>query len=132
MTPVVARLVAVTDEAEAALGGRREVLVTGYPFRVGRHIENGAAENDLHLYDMNTGRSLHVSAVHFEIEYVDGGFVLVDRGSACGTIVSGRRIGGNRRGGTAPLLDGDELVVGTRRSRYVFRFAVEDGSRELV
>lgn len=141
MTPILARLVALTEEAEAALGGRREVPVTRWPFRVGRDRRqswNGdavaverrgeaePAENDLYLRESNGGHSRHISGAHFEIEQADDGFVLVDRGSACGTIVAGRRIGGHRRGGQTPLRDGDEVVVGTSRSRFIFRFTVDD------
>lgn len=140
MTPILARLVALTEEAEAALGGRREVPVTRLPFRVGRDRRQSSdgdvaverrgeaepAENDLYLRETNGGQSLHISGAHFEIERADEGFVLVDRGSACGTIVAGRRIGGHRRGGQTPLRDGDEVVVGTSRSRYIFRFTVDD------
>ncbi len=106
--------------------------MTRWPFRVGRQAEGKASDNDLHLLEVSGGRALHISSAHFEIGWADGRFVLVDRGSACGTIVSGCRIGGSRRGGAVPLSDGDEVVVGTSRSRYVFRFAVEGGSRLFV
>ena len=141
MSTILARLVALTDEAAAALGGRREVPVSRWPFRVGRHRRQLAdgdavgqerrgdsepAENDLYLRETNGGHSLHISGTHFEIGLESDGFMLVDRGSACGTIVAGRRIGGHRRGGQARLQDGDEVVVGTSKSPYVFRFAVDD------
>jgi predicted component of type VI protein secretion system len=60
---------------------------------------------------------------HFAIEWIDGVFVLTDRGSSCGTIVSGTRIGGYRQGGRVELRHGDEVTVGTGRSPYVFRFS---------
>ncbi len=142
MTAILARLVALTAEAEAALGGRREVPVTRWPFRVGRDRrrsdtetaapverrteDDATATNDLYLKEINGGHSLHISGAHFEIELETAGFVLVDRQSACGTIVAGRRIGGHRRGGQVPLRDGDEVIVGTSKSPYVFRFAVDD------
>lgn len=58
------------------------------------------------------------------IECIDGLFFLTDRRSACGTIVAGRRIGGRRKGGRTELRDGDEVIVGTSKSPYVFRFRV--------
>ncbi len=79
--------------------------------------------NDLYLLEDNS-RTLHISGVHFTIECVEGLFFLIDRGSACGTIVAGRRIGGHRKGGRTELRNGDEVVIGTGRSRYIFRFHV--------
>ena len=58
------------------------------------------------------------------IECIDGLFFLADCGSACGTIVAGSRIGGHRKGGRTELRNGDEVVVGTYKSPYVFRFRV--------
>ncbi|MBI4886773.1 MAG: FHA domain-containing protein [Acidobacteria bacterium] len=133
-------LAPLTEEARHALGGAEEVPIACFPFRVGRDtgrtrpgtasIDAGDAggsgtspENDVCLIE-TSGHARHVSSRHFAIEREDGQFFLVDRGSACGTIVSGRRIGGNREGGRAQLRDGDEIIVGTSRSRYAFRFAV--------
>lgn len=136
-----ATLVAVTKEAERALAGTREVPVTQFPFRVGRerrspesdrHLPPEVAQrrrgesppaNDLYLQE-ESSRNLHISGEHFAIEFVDGRFFLVDRGSACGTIVAGRRVGGHRKGGRTELHDGDEVIVGTGRSRYVFQFRI--------
>jgi hypothetical protein len=134
-----ARLVAVTDEAAQALGGTRELRVTQFPFRVGRerrsYLSNdtlrvdasqrrrGEAppDNDVYLHE-EPSSTLHISGAHFAIECVDKRFFLVDRGSACGTMVAGDLIGGNRKGGRTELRDDDEVIVGTGRSRYIFRF----------
>lgn len=136
-----ATLVAVTEEAQRVLGGAREVRVTQFPFKVGRerrtpesdrHLppevkqrRSGEAPplNDLYLRE-KSNESLHISGAHFAIECVDDQFFLVDRGSACGTIVAGRRVGGHREGGRIELRDGDEVIVGTGRSRYVFQFRI--------
>ena len=123
----VALLVAVTDEAEAALAGVRRVELTQFPFLVGRQRSTAASNGQNNLYlveERDAGHSLHVSTEHFAIEYVDGKFYLVDRGSACGTTVAGRHIGGNRKGGRTELNDGDEVIVGTSRSPYVFSFGI--------
>lgn len=133
-----ARLVAVTDEAARALGGTRELRVTQFPFRVGRERRSYLVDdkppvdvqrrrgdtpsiNDVYLREEGPG-GLHISGAHFAIECVDERFFLVDRGSAGGTMVAGDLIGGNRKGGRAELRDGDEVIVGNGRSRYIFRF----------
>jgi len=65
-----------------------------------------------------------VSREHFEIDRSDTGYMLVDRASTCGTIVEGQTVGGNTRGGTLPLHDGNVIIVGTSRSPYAFKFRV--------
>lgn len=137
----VATLVAMTPQAERALGGTREVRFTHFPFNVGRerrfpnaHEPTGEREqrrhgvapqlNDAYLLELPSASTLHISGAHFAIECLDNRFFLVDRGSACGTIVAGTQIGGNRTGGRTELRDGDEVIVGTGRSRYVFRFQI--------
>ena len=79
--------------------------------------------NDVYLLEDPSG-TLHISRAHFMIECIDGQFFLTDRDSACGTIVAGTRIGGHRKGGRIELRDGDEVIVGTNRSPYIFRFSV--------
>lgn len=133
----VASLVALTPEAEHALGGVRELRMTGFPIRFGRerrtfdpdapvaeNLRTGASTqlNDVYLFELAGSSSLHISGAHFAIEQEGDRFFVVDRGSACGTIVAGQRIGGNRAGGYTELHDGDEIVVGTSRSRFIFRF----------
>lgn len=143
MAPTVARLVALTNEAVHALGGRHELPIAAFPVRFGRErrsaqqpvAENVRREgspplNHVYLNEISDSSSHHISGAHFEITQVEGRIFLVDRGSACGTLVAGARVGGRRAGGTAELHDGDEIVVGTIRSPYVFRFtlaAAEDG-----
>lgn len=134
-----ATLVAVTEEAARALGGTRELRVTQFPFKVGRERRSYLADdrlpvnvsqrrrgeapqvNDVYLQEDASG-NLQISGAHFAIECVDARYFLVDRGSACGTMVAGDLIGGNRKGGRTELRDGDEVIVGTGRSRYIFRF----------
>ena len=137
----VAVLVAVTKEATLALGGRREVRVRQFPFKVGResrvtlsvkpaHERRGGTApqlNDLSLVDPTRADVLHISREHFVIEYTDNQFFLVDRGSVCGTLVAGRQVGGDRTGGRTELRSGDEIIVGTDASPYVFRFEIVPG-----
>ena len=130
-------LVALTPEAYAALGAR-EREITRFPYRVGRESRetrrtaHGSAPerrdpgspptNDLFLRDRE--EPLNVSREHFVIERRDAGYALVDRESTCGTIVEGETVGGEHRGGTAALRDGDVIIVGTSLSPYVFKFRV--------
>ncbi len=130
---------AVTNEAKLALGGRREVHITRFPFKIGREsrvapptnppiVERrpGTApeSNDAYLVERAGAHLLQISREHFAIEYASDQFFLVDRGSACGTIVAGTRIGGHQKGGRTELRDGDEVIVGTNKSPYVFRFEI--------
>ncbi len=138
-SPSVATLVAVTKEAKLALGGQRDVRVIHLPFKVGREsrvappanrilaeLRLGVAPqlNDLYLLEPQSANLLHISREHFAIEYADDQFFLIDRGSMCGTIVAGKQVGGNRTGGRTELRSGDELIVGTDKSPYLFRFEI--------
>lgn len=136
-----AYLEALTPEAEASLGGKSQLALTVFPFRVGRESRMVASaegfklmerrrasetpSNELYLIDQ--GRRLNVSRAHFQIETTaDGGFLLRDRGSALGTYVGERKVGGEDAGGEAPVRAGDVIVVGTTESPFVFRFSVSD------
>ena len=132
-----AMLVALTPEACAALGAR-EREITRFPFRVGRESREAQRTpqgfvterrdpgsrptNDLFLRDRE--EPLNVSREHFLIERRDAGYVLVDRESTCGTIVEGEAVGGENKGGTLALRDGDVIIAGTSLSPYVFKFRV--------
>jgi len=94
------------------------------PSLIERRLGNVPKANDVYLVEPTSSVS-RVSREHFAIEYAVDQFVLVDRGSACGTIMAGKRVGGNRTGGRVELRSGDEIVVGTHGSPYVFRFELE-------
>ena len=128
-------LVAVTEQAAYALGGRHEIRLTHFPFKVGRESrvsqEQFAREqrlgrspqlNDVYLSESPSAELIQISRDHFAIERLDDDFFVVDRGSVAGTIVAGRRIGGHRKGGRTRLYSGDEIVVGGEDSPYVFKF----------
>ncbi len=138
----VARLVAVTPEARAALGGKSDVRITRFPFNVGREsrlmtpLARLKAEvdrrlgrvpplNDLYLFEPQSFQ-LHISREHFAIELFDAHYVVVDRGSACGTMVGRRPIGVNAAITDTGLNDGDLIVVGSAASPYVFRFELSE------
>jgi pSer/pThr/pTyr-binding forkhead associated (FHA) protein len=132
-----AMLVALTPEAHAALGAR-ELEITRFPYRVGRESREAqrtprgfATErrdpgsrpiNDLFLHERK--EPLNVSREHFVIDRRDAGYVLVDRESTCGTLVEGEPVGGENKGGTVAVRDGDVIIVGTSLSPYVFKFRV--------
>ncbi len=122
------------------------VAIRTFPFRIGREsrVMNSegkwvrkerprvlpgvahSASNDLYLID--GGDPLQISREHLQIEAAGAGrFMVVDRGSARGTIVAGRMIGGHDQGGFAPLADGDVIVLGAEwQSPYRYRFITLD------
>jgi pSer/pThr/pTyr-binding forkhead associated (FHA) protein len=131
---MAAWLVALTADAREALHGEQRVIER-FPFKVGRESRIGSERpwraterrsgsvphlND--LYIVEKGELLNVSREHFLIEQDGGRYFLVDRGSACGTIVEGRTVGGDRRGGRVELHDHDVIIVGTPASPFVFKF----------
>jgi hypothetical protein len=133
-------LIPLTDQARATLGNRPNVRVSELPFNVGRESRIGRFEkwkqeverrlggfaplNHLYLIEPSA-HPFHISREHFAIEQVDGQFVLIDRGSACGTGVGVVRIGSDRRERRSNLRDGDLIVIGADNSPFVFRFQVE-------
>ncbi len=113
------------------------VAIYSFPFRVGRESRvvemNGKLvrmerpgkgdiipTNDLYLVDR--GHLLNISREHFHIDRGDAGYLLVDQGSACGTKIDGRSVGGNDAGGAVELPAGAVIAVGTADTPYVFRF----------
>jgi pSer/pThr/pTyr-binding forkhead associated (FHA) protein len=129
-------LKALTPESRSALGGTI-LKITQFPFRVGREsrvferdypdsrrLTDSARNNDLYLLD--PGTVLNVSREHFLIDRQEHGFVLVDRGSSCGTIVEGERVGERKKGGSKLLKSQDVIIVGTSESRYIFKVILEN------
>lgn len=117
------------------------VAISRFPYRIGRESRvvriDGRLEradrpkkndsppnNDLYLIDRE--QRLHVSREHFQIDKNDDGYLLVDRGSACGTGVEGRQVGGDDSGGAITLHDGDVIAVGAMGTPYLFRFITFD------
>lgn len=134
-----ARLVALTEEARRAIDAV-QAPVDHFPFKVGRESRTvlgkmtmeverrlGVAPqlNDLYLVEPRLEPFLHVSREHFLIESDGDGYFLTDRGSACGTIINGRAIGGDRRGGRTELRDHDIIIVGRASSPFAFKFRTE-------
>jgi len=126
----------LTPEAKAALGSSL-FEVKQFPFRMGRESRNlGKSENrpdsrrkpdsvrnnDIYLVEL--GRVFNVSREHLLIDYREGGYLLVDRGSTCGTLVEGELVGEKRKGGSIPLRNNDVIIVGTSESKFIFKFVV--------
>jgi hypothetical protein len=140
MTPSTVLLVPATDEARAALGNKPQIRITGFPFNIGREsrhrpLEKLKAElerrlggtkplNDLYLLEPPS-HLLHISREHFAIDYFNDRYMLVDRASACGTLVAGKPVGANASISQTEIKNGDLIIVGTSQSPYVFRFEIE-------
>jgi len=146
----LAVLRAETREAALAVSTQQLVddmiAIRTFPFRIGREsrvmnsdgkwirkerprVLSGLAHstsNDLYLVD--PGEPLQISREHLQIETAGAGrFLVVDRGSARGTVVAGRTIGGRDQGGFAPLADGDVIELGAEwPSPYRYRFITLD------
>jgi hypothetical protein len=144
LTESVAALKAITPEARDSiphdsLVEQDMVIINQLPFKVGRESRVKSIEgkqvktersklgdrepnNDLYLIDIC--RPLHISREHFQIEIDSSGYILIDRGSACGTTVGATTIGGHDSGGGIKLNDGDIIAVGAKGTFYQFKFIV--------
>jgi serine phosphatase RsbU (regulator of sigma subunit) len=90
--------------------GQRVVHLDKPVFTIGRR-----STNDLQLLETEISRD------HAEIAQLDGGYVIRDRGSRCGTFVNGARIAAERI-----LAHGDQIQLG-RTGGAELRFLVEGG-----
>ena len=88
------------------------VDVTALPFRIGRaYADTNAAlfaRNDLSIPD---SQPYHVSRNHCEIDLGEQGLVIRDRGSRLGTIVNNVAIGAHSETLSAPLHQGDNMLL---------------------
>jgi hypothetical protein len=84
--------------------------------------------NDLYLLEL--GNILNVSREHFLIDRQGDTFIIVDRGSICGTLLEGEQVGEKRKGGWKPLHNNDVIIVGGSESRFIFKFVLLDESHE--
>jgi CRP/FNR family transcriptional regulator, cyclic AMP receptor protein len=121
------RVLPLTNAAKKAVPDEG-IIVTRFPFRVGREPAEGRSRlssNDLGLPDTEP---YSVSREHFSIETDGEGVMLYDRGSFHGTIVNGNQIGGNRTIGSIRLQPGgNEIIAGLADSP--FRFSVQVSER---
>jgi hypothetical protein len=117
------------------------VPIYSYPFKIGREarvkyidgevvlqerhkLSGHEPNNDVYLLD--NGQYLQISREHCTIIQTQEGFLLQDRGSACGTMVNDNYIGGDDHDGKAPLKDGDIITLGSKESPYKFKFILLD------
>jgi hypothetical protein len=129
-------LKALTPESKASLGGSL-FRIPHFPFKVGRECRvavrplpfpnsrrrpDSVPNNDLYLLEL--GNVLNVSREHFLIDRQADGYVIVDRGSICGTLLEGELVGEKRKGGWRPLNDNDVIIVGGSESRFIFKFVL--------
>jgi len=114
-----------TKEAKETLTDRR-LLITKFPFLVGRESLNPDADvfynNDLFIREE---KPYVVSRNHIAVTNEAGAIWVVDRGSAFGTIVNGKEIGG-QSGISRASLDKKEnqIIIGPATSKYIFLLKV--------
>lgn len=123
----VVLLKGATRHTRDALGGR-EIEILRFPFRVGRYSERDEgdvfSQNDLMIEDESP---YNVSRNHFAIDWIEDGIWVVDRGSRLGTIVDGKRIGGESKDQMVKLREGqNKVIAGTRSSPFRFIVTVRD------
>ncbi|MBN2126466.1 MAG: cyclic nucleotide-binding domain-containing protein [Deltaproteobacteria bacterium] len=114
-----------TEEAKGVLENRK-LLVTKFPFLIGRESLNPDADvfynNDLFIREE---KPYVVSRNHLAISNEGGRIWVVDRGSAFGTIVNGREIGGPGGVIRAPLDQKEnQMIIGPATSHYIFLLRV--------
>lgn len=139
----IAVLKTITTETKSAINenclGDEYVGIWKFPFRIGRESriqtldrqavlserqKNSITSPNNDIYLIDRGKYLQISRQHFQIEKTETGYLLRDRGSACGTIVNTDKVGGEDIGGTCELHDGDIIKIGSKHSHYQFKFIV--------
>ncbi len=128
------QLIALTEDSRHALNGD-QMCIDRMPFRIGREsrtllskmseyverrVGKAGPNNDLYIVDI--GEFFNISREHLMIEAEGNEFFITDLGSACGTIVEGKTLGGNRAGGRTQLHDQDVIILGTALSPFIFKF----------
>lgn len=131
-SPVVSNLTVtihpLTRRAAATLP-HEGLLVTKYPFRIGRAAANHEAVpldlNDLWLVDQ---MPFNISRNHALLQREGDAVIVKDRGSSLGMYVNDVQIGGSAVNHQMTLEDGDNiLVLGRRMSPYQFRVHIARG-----
>lgn len=121
-----------SEEARAILRNR-SIRVNRLPYSVGRSSGNVIIDllekKNLSLIDF---QPYSVSRRHFDIVEKGNTYYVVDRDSTLGTIVNGKRIGRKSGHRAVILKHGDnEIVVGGRKSPYVFTIHVNEEKEKL-
>lgn len=110
-----------TQEAIKSLGNE-SLRIAKFPFLIGRSSQNPDADvfdsNDLLIPEE---KPYVVSRNHMAVINEDGCLWVMDRGSAFGTIVNGKEIGGQSGVNRAPLDKVlNQVIMGPATSRYIF------------
>ncbi len=125
LEPGAIRLVAGTEHLRQRVM-KPDLTVRKFPFRIGRWSENFQADvfvsNDLLVRDEEP---YQISRNHCAIEREGKQFYVLDRGSAFGTQVNGKEIGGVENQMIHPLRHGaNEVRLGGKESPYQFQIVV--------
>jgi CRP/FNR family cyclic AMP-dependent transcriptional regulator len=115
-----------TSEALKILSHRR-LLITKFPFLIGRESLDSESDvfynNDLFIPET---KPYIVSRNHLAVSNENGSIWIIDRGSAFGTIVNGREIGGQTGLFRAPLEQKqNQIVIGPVTSKFIFLLEVQ-------
>jgi len=118
-----------TQEAQEVLKGKK-LLIKNFPFLIGR--ESAEAKTDV-FYNNHLAvpekKPYVISRNHMAVVNEGGRLWILDRGSAFGTVVNGREIGGAHRVSRA-LLDQkkNQIILGPATSRYIFLLSARAGT----
>ena len=118
-----ARLEPQTWEAQDLLA-QGSLLIKQFPFRIGRTSSDPLVHNDLSL---NCKRPYQVSRHHLSIIRSEGRIGVMDRGSARGSAIDNRLVGGEH-GAKEPIFfhpDGGMLRLGNENSEIKFWVSIE-------
>jgi len=139
-------LKAMTSEAKHSIVkrsfGQDIIPIYNYPFRIGResrveHVDNEIIvqgrhtlsdyhpNNDAYLFD--NGELLQISKEHCTIIHNDTDeYMLQDIGSSCGSLINQIQLGGDSKDDMYTLKDGDIITLGSKDSKYKFKFILLD------
>ncbi|HPC37221.1 MAG: cyclic nucleotide-binding domain-containing protein [Candidatus Marinimicrobia bacterium] len=124
--PTEIKLEGLTPIASQSLKNRTLIL-RKFPFKIGRESgqrrEDVFIDNDLSLID---NIPYNVSRNHMSINFYNGQYYILDRGSSLGTIVNKIPIGGRLSNFKAELHKGENTVIlGTSNSQFQFKITIE-------
>ncbi len=112
-----------SEKAKKALNDRK-LLITQFPFRIGRYVPFDDSETDV-FYNNNLAieeeKPYVISRNHLSINYEGGKLWVVDRGSALGVVVNGKEIGGKIKKTRISLnKEQNQVIIGPPTSGYIF------------
>ena len=115
----------ITDESKKVLLNKK-MKIKKFPFKIGRETTQKShdifIDNDLYLPD---SPPFNVSRNHMSINYLNGKFYVLDRGSSLGTIVNGTKIGGGVSSFKANLKKGENIIIlGGETSPFKFKIII--------